>query len=232
MKLISTAAAVLLAGAVLPASASLITLHTRASGAAAPALGSDAANGAYYRDTVSAAIALAPTAGHCDATLASLADTSNHGNCGGGVSNLAFGLTIDFGLGAAQAGDFSLRIGPDFGKGGAVFLDGLLLGVRTSDMWWAGSWNAPSQIFQFLNLTLTQGNHQLAIFGLEGCCDGGQQAQFRIGSGAWTTFSSTDPLVLGAAAASVPEPPQLALVLSALLGTAGATLLRRRQLRA
>lgn len=235
MRIRSALAGLLLAGTLLPASASLVTLHTRQSTLAAPTLGANPANANYYRHNIDHLLDTGPTAGYCDATVASYADVSNHGACGGAVSDLAFKFVVDFGVTAAQGADFSLRVGPDFGKGGAVFLDGQLLGVKTSDMWWAGSWNAPTQIFQFLDLVLTQGAHELAVYGLEGCCDGGQRAEFRLGTGAWNVFAANDVLVLpagGTQAAVVPEPSELALVLSALLGMAGATLLRRRQLRA
>ncbi len=213
-----------LALASLPASATLITLHSRASGAAAAPAGTEAAQGAYYHDTVEAALAALPTPGYCDATLTSFADTSNHGSCSGGSStNIAFAYKLDFGVDATQGGDFSLRLGVDFGRGGAVFLDGQLLGARNTDMWWGGNWNATTQLFQFTGLVLGAGNHELAVYGLEGCCDGGQRADYRIGSaGSWTTFAANDTLVLRAGPASVPEPRSLALVLSAMLGLAAA----------
>ncbi|WP_395702285.1 CCXG family PEP-CTERM protein [Aquabacterium sp.] len=205
-----------------PASASLITLHTRASGAAAAPAGSVASLGSYYHDTIEAALAGAPGAGYCDVTLSSFADTSNHGSCSGGSSsNIAFAYKLDFGLDAAQGGDFSMRLGVDFGKGGAVFLDGQLLDARNTDLWWAGNWSAGSQLFQFSSLALGAGNHELAIYGLEGCCDGGQRGEYRIGAnGSWTAFAAGDGLIFRAAPASVPEPRSLALVLSAMLGLA------------
>lgn len=227
------AGVLLAAAAAMPASASLITMHTRASTAPGATGASDAANGAYYRDTVEAAIAAAPTAGYCDTTVASFSNVNNQGACGGVASNLAFGFTIDFGTTAAQGADFSFRIGTDFGKGGSVYLDGLLMGVRTSDMWWAGSWGSSSQFFQSLDLVLNSGNHRLTVYGLEGCCDGGQQAEYRIGQqGAWTVFSSTDTLRLSSTqAVSIPEPSSLALLLSVTMGMGSVHLLRRRQAR-
>ena len=56
------AGALLAVAAALPASASLVTLHTRASTADGASGASDAVNGAYYRDAVQAAMAAAPTA--------------------------------------------------------------------------------------------------------------------------------------------------------------------------
>ena len=199
-----------------PAAASIVTMHTRHSDLGAPDLGSAAANAAYYRDNVSAAIATAPGVGHCDAAPDAFTLLSNQLVCGGPASNVAYGFFVDFDVTAAQGADFSLRMGPDFGRGGALFLDGALLAVRTSDMWWAGGYGNAAQVFQSIGLVLNAGHHQLALYGLEGCCDGWQQGQYRLGSGGeWTTFTSGDALQPSLAAA-VAEPATLALVLGAL----------------
>ena len=198
----------------LPASASIVTMHTRASAAGAPNLGSAAANGAWYRDTVTALLGNAPGAGYCDASPASFTLLSNQLVCGGPASNIAYGFFVDFDVSALQGADFSLRLAPDFGRGGALFLDGNLLAVNTNDMWWGGSYGNPSQVFQAIGLALNAGHHQLAMYGLEACCDGWAEGQYRIGSsGAWLTFASGDalrPLTV------LPEPASLALVLGAL----------------
>lgn len=76
-------------------------------------------------------------------------------------------------------------------------------------MWWNGSYSNPSQYFD-ITLNLSAGNHTLNIYGLEGCCDGGQQAQFKIGNGSFTTFSTSDTL------APVPEPETFAMLLAGL----------------
>jgi hypothetical protein len=232
MNLLHRIAGLLLAAAALPAAASLVTMHTRASAAAAASGVSDAANGAYYRDTVQAALPSGPTAGYCDTTLAAFSNATNQGACGGVATNLAEAFTIDFGVSAAQGADFSFRMGADFGKGGAVYLDGLLMGVRTTDMWWAGNWGAPAQFFQSLDLVLNEGNHRLAFYGLEACCDGAQQAEYRLGRQAWTVFSGNDALVLRSTqAVAMPVPSSLSLLLSVTLGMGSVHLLRRRQAR-
>ena len=212
-------AATVLAAAAVPASASIVTMHTRESAAGAPNLGSAAANGAWYRDTVTALMANAPGAGFCDASPASFTLLSNQLVCGGPASNIAYGFFVDFDVSAAQGADFSLRLAPDFGRGGALFLDGSLLAVNTGDMWWGGSYANTTQVFQAVGLALNAGHHQLAMYGLEGCCDGWGEGQYRVGSsGAWTIFARGDGLQ---ALAAVPEPASLALVLAALsaLGT-------------
>ena len=203
------------------AQASVVTLQTRYSTDGPASFGTAAANGAYYLATVQGLDAVAPTAGYCDATVASFTGLSNQSVCGGSNVNLAFHFGVDFNLTGGQAGDFSLRVGPDFGLGGAVFLDGQLLGVRTTDMWWAGSYGSASQFFEFDSLALLTGLHHLDIYGLEACCDGAQEAQFRLASNAaWTTFS-----VLYGLKAS-PEPGSVPLVLA---GLGGLAVLNRRR---
>lgn len=197
------------------AQASVVTLQTRHSTDGPATLATAALNGAYYQTTVLGLVGAAPTAGHCDTTVAAYGDLSNHAACAGSNVNLAYHFGVDFGLSGDQAGSFSLRVGPDFGKGGAVFLDGQLLGVRTTDMWWAGSYANASQIFQFDDMALLTGLHHLDVFGLDACCDGSQQAQFRVApTAAWTTFSSGDALN------AAPEPGSVPLVLAGLAGVA------------
>jgi hypothetical protein len=200
----SIAASVLLAlGA--PAQASLITLSTGFS--AAGPLGSAAA----YKSTVEAAVA-SPTTGYGSMTLSSFDNISNHGLFGSN-SNVAFDFTVSFNVDAVDAGLWEFRAGVDFGRGGAMFLDGVALGFKSNDMWWNGSYSNPSQYFDY-SAVLGAGNHVLSIYGLEGCCDGNQQAQFR-NTGAFTTFSATD------GNNPIPEPATLGLLGLGLLGLAG-----------
>lgn len=225
-------AAVAVAAAALPAAASLVTLQTRSSSAGPAAAGSETANGAWYRDTVQGLLAQAPGTGFCDTTLASFGGLSNHGGCASGSSsNVAYAITVDFGVSALQGADISFRLAPDFGRGGSVYLDGVLLGVRTNDMWWGGSWAAgTNNVFEFLNLTMGAGNHRLSIFGLEGCCDGDQRGEFRVGQGSWSVLGTGDALTLRATNV-VPQPSSLSLVLAAAMGLGSVYQLRRERRR-
>jgi hypothetical protein len=184
------------------AQASVVTFET-ASSVAGPQ-GSAAA----YQSVVDAAIA-AP--GSNFATLALFDHITKHGVFGGSNRNIAERFTIDFGVNAGQAGTWGLRAGMDFGHGGAVFLDGVALGFKSNDMWWAGSYGHTAGTFNFASVAVGAGNHTLQLFGLENCCDGGQQAQFRINGSGYTTFGTNDGLT-----AAVPEPETYALMLAGL----------------
>lgn len=198
------------------ASASLISMDTRFS-SSAPLPTADA-----YRTTIDQLTTVAPTAGYGSTSLTSFDSVSNQ-SVFGSANNIAFRYNVSFG--SSSAGAWNLRIGPDFGNGGAVFLDGNLMGFKTNNMWWAGSYASTTQDFEFLT-NLGSGNHLLQIYGLEDCCDGRQQAQFLApGDTVYTSFSSTD----GHNPHAVPEPASLPLALSAGVALIGWQRCIRRQ---
>ncbi len=196
------------------ANASTITLSTGYSAAAAQ---TSAAN---YQSVVNAAVAT-PGAGYGSTSIASYDNVSNSGLFGSG-SNIAFKSVINFGVSAADAGAWSFRSGVDFGKGGALFLDGVALDVKSNDMWWAGNYNNASQ-FLSGSSALSAGNHTLSIYGLEGCCDGGQQVQFKAGNNNFVSFGAKDGLI-----SAVPEPTTYAMLLIGL-GLLGFTARRKQE---
>lgn len=174
-----------------------------------------------YRDVVEAAVA---NTSH-STVLSNYDIVSNQSLFGAGANNIAFKSTINFGLDAA--GSYAFRAGVDFGNGGAVFLDGQAVDFKSSDMWWAHSYDNTNSVFSVSNQALAAGNHTLTIYGLEGCCDGGQQVQFSANGGAFQSFSA-NTLQLTAA---VPEPETYAMMLGGL-GVMGAVARRRRAKRA
>ncbi|MGX9734189.1 CCXG family PEP-CTERM protein [Janthinobacterium aestuarii] len=196
------------------ANASTITVSTGYSGAGAQSSAAD------YQSVVNAAVAT-PGAGYGSTTIASYDIVSNSGLFGSG-SNIAFKSVINFGVSAADAGAWSFRSGVDFGKGGALFLDGVALDFKSNDMWWAGNYNNGSQFFSGSS-ALSAGNHTLSIYGLEGCCDGGQQAQFKAGNNNFASFGANDGLI-----SAVPEPSTYAMLLIGL-GLLGFTARRKQE---
>lgn len=207
MKNFKFAALALALAAIGSANAAVITFQTGSSSADAQST----AQG--YADVVNAAVA-----GGNTKVLASYDNVSNNSVFGTGNSNIAFKSTIDFGL--SSAGSYSFRAGVDFGKGGAVFLDGTAVDLKTNDMWWEGNYGNSSQYFQVSGAALSAGNHTLTIYGLEGCCDGGQQVQFAKAGEGYQTFTA-DTL------APVPEPETYAMLLGGL-AMLGAVARRRR----
>lgn len=135
------------------------------------------------------------------------------------INDGALKSTIQFDT-ATDGADWTFRAGVDFGKGGAIYLDGVLQQAISDDMWWNYGYTSTSDYFQFTANGLSAGNHTLTLYGLELCCSGNQQVQFKVGDGEFTSFSTNDGLL------PVPEGQTYALLLAGL-GLVG-TLARRR----
>ncbi len=208
------AIAALIAGLFANAQASTTTIQTGHSAAGPQLTATD------YKSVVDAAIAV-PGAGYGSTTVAVYDNIANQ-SLFGSYSDIAFKSTVNFGVSAANAGSWEIRSGVDFGRGGAIFVDGVALAMSGSDMWWNHSYGNTAGVFD-VTLNLSAGNHTLNIYGLEGCCDGTQQAQFKVGNGQFTTFSNNDGLV-----AVVPEPATYGMMLAGM-GLLAFTARRKRK---
>ncbi len=212
MNVRSHLALALLAGLALTANASVITVQVATTSPAAQA------NAAAYKLAVDSAIAN-PAAYKGSKSMA-VYDNLSVKNYFGGISNYAFESTINFGVTAAQAGTWNFRTGVDFGYGGALFVDGVALNYNTHDMWWANNYGTANGSLQGA-INLAAGNHIVKIYGLEGCCDGAMQAQFKAANAAaYKTFAATDTLN------AVPEPVSIATF---GLGAGAIAFIRRRR---
>lgn len=157
-----------------------------------------------YKFAVEAAVAT-PGAGYGSVQVPVFDNISNHSLFGGPGQDVAYRMTVDFHVDSAQAGYWQFRGGVDFGNGGVLMVDDIVIAFSVHDLSWDGSYELPWEILEG-GLELGEGMHRLVFYGLENCCDTAQQAQYRIGDGAYTTFS----------ALPVPEPAGYAMLLAGL----------------
>lgn len=142
--------------------------------------------GTESRDDLAAVIDGAPPI-----SSVALTDAAVFANDGG---NFAYGgegyyLDVSFTVTSCEAGPWSFRLGPDFGRGGAVFIDGVKVADSTQDLWWEYNWALTGQLLSVANINLAAGAHQLEVFGFEGCCFGSMSLQYQVGAGGWQSVS-------------------------------------------
>ncbi|MFL5344630.1 MAG: CCXG family PEP-CTERM protein [Hyalangium sp.] len=127
----------------------------------------------YCKEALSAAVLFGGAATPCGS-----AGNSNHG----------YYLDVHFRVPAAKAGAWSFRLGPDFGNGGAIFVDGVKLASANYDVWWAYDWNSGAVMY-VNNVALATGAHRVEVTGFENCCAGAMTLQYRVGNGPWMDVS-------------------------------------------
>ena len=177
--LLTAAIALAAASAATSSQASTIKIETAVS-----ATGMQA-NAAAYRSAVESAL---KTGSYASANVNSY-DQLTHAALFGGISNFAWKASINFNVATAE--NWSFRASPDFGRGGAIFLDGVAYDSISRNIWDTSYSNA-ANFLDFSVNQLAKGNHTLTIYGFEDCCDGVQQAQFKTQNGQYTSFSNTD----------------------------------------
>lgn len=92
---------------------------------------------------------------------------------------------------ADTAGNWDFRYGPDYGRGGAIYIaDDIVTEQWNDDLWWAYDITNPVET---LSGSTTQdiGYHRIETLGFEGCCDGPIEFQFRKPGGAWQDFNTS-----------------------------------------
>ncbi|MBC6493172.1 hypothetical protein BC349_19125 [Flavihumibacter stibioxidans] len=141
-----------------------------------------------YKNYIDQLVLAPPTAGYGDVYLPVYSMVSNSLVFNGSKSNIAYKYTIRFY--ASKPGIYQFRTSFDFGSGGAIFLDGKAVAFNNADMWWRFSWDLPGQSLQWSS-SLAVGMHEILVYGMEDCCDGGGSAEYRVpGESEFQAFST------------------------------------------
>ena len=131
-----------------------------------------------------------------------------------GNSNSNFGAFSEsyFLVQPGETGQWEFRYGADFGRGGALYINGQQLEQQWGDnLWWANNWNNASQVLQGSATFTNSGYQKLEVLGFEDCCDGGITVQFKKPGGNWTTFS-TNNIDIRSRACPVEEEPTFTVI--------------------
>lgn len=127
----------------------------------------------------------APPAGFCsDRVVDTWSGVSNHATCGGPGGSFASLTRVEFSLPISSTEPWQLQIRPDYGLGGAVFLDGVPIAFNPDDMW-----EGLGQIF-LIPRTIQAGGHVLEAYGIENCCDGATFGLYQVPGGSFQTFAT------------------------------------------
>ncbi|XOV89030.1 MAG: CCXG family PEP-CTERM protein [Pseudomonadota bacterium] len=108
--------------------------------------------------------------------------------------DIAFLSNHHFEVPASEAGTWDFRFGGDYGRGGGMYLDGLVLEEDwNDDRWWNYNWSNTGETFDG-SISLPAGWHTLNLMGFEGCCDGGTSVQYRspAAPGVWRNWSTAN----------------------------------------
>ncbi len=143
-----------------------------------------------------------------DISLNSFTNVSSNNLCGGGNSNLAYLIDVNFSLAETKTIDF--QAGMDWGRGGGVIEDGNLEYITSDDIWWSYNWGNTDVIET--SHVLSGGSHTLRWIGFEGCCNGLSSLRFRVDGGAWEDLSAANFSSYEGTPSSVPVPAPLMLI--------------------
>ena len=147
-------------------------------------------------DGINAFESASDQSGYCEKFITDFNNVanSNSNGCSGSYQNIAFWVEAYFYV--DRDGLWSFRYGPDFGRGGGLYIDSEHIEEGwTDDLWWGYSWSNPDVLSGSKRLNV--GWHKLFVLGFEGCCDGGQMLEFCKGrlcllGWGWKDWSTTN----------------------------------------
>ncbi len=110
----------------------------------------------------------------------------------GSGTDIHFSAMFFLDVPAGSGGAWSFRLGPDYGLGGALYVNGQAVGPTRwgQDLWWGGSFGS-SQLLEG-TINLPPGRHFVVTYGSEACCDGPQTLQVRGPTGPWRDLRSSN----------------------------------------
>lgn len=126
-----------------------------------------------------------------------------NGNVFGSTANIHFSTMFFLDVPSNQTGTWRFRLGPDYGLGGALYVNSTALQQAWgTDLWWNNDFGNTGQILTG-SISLSAGRHLVYAYGSEACCDGTQTMQFdRPGGG--TTWLDVSTANLAIVAPSCP----------------------------
>jgi hypothetical protein len=131
----------------------------------------------------------AQPAGYGCAVLPDYVDESNLSRFGGGT-NVHYSVLFFLDVPSNRTGTYTFRLGPDFGFGGGLYVNGTpLQQAWGTDLWWASNFGNTGELLQG-SATLGAGRHFVAAYGTEDCCEGLQSLQVRGPTGGFQNLTT------------------------------------------
>jgi len=122
---------------------------------------------------------------HCNNLPLTSTENLRAQNCPGG-HNRDYGQLITATFTLPGPTPFQVRAGSDWGRAGAIIIDGAIVNNYAGNFWWGG--NRGNALYSPPGLVLGAGYHDVHFVGWEDCCDGVSGFEFTI-DGSWNDFS-------------------------------------------
>lgn len=132
-------------------------------------------------------------AGYGCTVLPNYVNRSN-GNVFGSAANIHFSTMFFLDVPSGQTGNWRFRLGPDYGLGGALYVNSTALQEAWgSDLWWANDFGNTGEILTG-TISLNAGRHLVYAYGSEQCCDGTHTMQVDLPGGGtnWIDVSTAN----------------------------------------